>query len=630
MRPRPQRRCAGQRSRPGKDCSAHCPSLPFLAAWAISLVYVARHLYTGWYPHDEGSLAQSAERVLDGQLPHRDFDDIYTGGLDYAHGVALEAFGHELSSMRLVLFAVFVAWVPALYAIARRFTPPFEAAALVLLCVVWSVPNYTASMPSWYNLFFATFALAAVYRYLETRRPPYLVLAGLACGLSVIVKITGVYALVAIVLALLLAEQEEAPSSESGPRLGWYGGVLVAGLGVVVIGLVGVLARRLAPSEALDFLLPGAALCAFLGWNELRCRRGAAAPRFARAGRLLVPVLAGASLPIAVYLVPYALTGSLDELASGVLLEPTARLQFATVAALPLQTFRDALIPVVPVAVAVALTWRRGPAIVAAALTLVLLPWLVAVDTEVTLDDVLTSVRWAARLFVPVAVVVLAARWRAGSQAVVLRVEMFALLAMAAWTALIQFPFAAPIYFSYTVPFFFLALAAFERWRRSAGQRPLRPVYVAAAVAFLLAVGVFNLNALSVSGRRQAQGQGPAVPRAGALRLPADDRIAYERIVSLVDRHSAPGELVYAGPDAPEVYFLSGRPNPTRFLFEFLAGDVERQQSLARLLRDPRLTVAVVSTQPEFSPTLDDRLRRLLERRLPMSERVGRFEVRWS
>ena len=605
--------------------------LPFVAAWTISVVYLTRNLYTGWFPHDDGSLAQSAERVLDGQLPHRDFDDIYTGGLDYLHGLAFEVFGYELSSMRLVLFAFFVAWVPALYVVARRFTSPLAASALVLLCVVWSVPNYTASMPSWYNLFFATFALAALLEYLETRRRTYLALAGLACGLSVVIKVTGVYALVAIVLALLLVEQEEASSTESGPRFGRYGVALLAGLAIVVAGLVAVLARRLGPGEALDFLLPGAALCAFLGWNEAARRRGGAGSRFARAGRLLLPFLAGAFLPVAIYALPYAFTGSLGELAAGVLLEPTTRLEFASIPAPSLWTVQDALVPVIPVAVALALTWRRGPATVALALALVLLPWLVAVDPEVTRDHVLMAVRWAARLFVPAAVVVLAARWRAGAQPPELKIKVFALLAVAGWTALIQFPFSAPIYFAYAVPFFFLALAAFERWRVSVGRRPLRPAVVVPITAFLLAVGVFDLNAYSFSGQKWVHGvRAPTLPRAGDLRLPSADRIAYQRIVALIDSHSTPGDLLYAGPDAPEVYFLSRRPNRTRFLFEFLAGNTQRNRELATLLRDPKLTVAVVNTQPEFSPSLDDSLKRLLERRFPASERVGRFEVRWS
>ena len=603
---------------------------PPAAAWAISVVYLTRNLYTGWVPHDDGSLAQMAERVLDGQLPHRDFDDIYTGGLNYAHGLAFELFGHELSSMRLVLLAFFVVWVPALYAIARRFASPVAAAGLVLLCVVWSVPNYTASMPSWYNLFFATFALLALIRYLETRRLPYLAVAGVACGLSIVVKVTGVYALVAIALALLLVEQEEAPSTEAGPRLGAYGVALLTALALLAGALVSTISRRLGEGEVLDFILPGTALCAFLAWNEVSRRRGAAGPRFARAGRLLVPVLAGACLPIAVYVLPYAVTGSLDDLVTGVLVEPTARLEFAARGTPLPGTIVDALIPVLPAAAVAMLTWRRGTATMVIGLTLVLLPWLVAVDSVVARDHVFLTVRWAARLLVPAAVIVLAARGRAGGKPGEPRTLVFSLLAMSAWTALIQFPFAERIYFSYTVPFFFLALVAFDRWRGSTWGRPLRTAFVGPVAVFLLAVGLFNLNLHSFSNPWADVEEGPPVPRAGEVRLTAFDYLEYNRIVALVDEHSEEGSKLYAGPDAPEVYFLSGRPNPTRILFEFLVEEVERERTLAALLRDPTLTVAVVNTQPGFSPLLDGRLRQVLERRLPQSERVGRFEVRWA
>jgi hypothetical protein len=54
-----------------------------VAVWAISGLYVANGMLRGWVPHDEGRLGQSAERILVGELPHRDFDDPYTGGLSY-------------------------------------------------------------------------------------------------------------------------------------------------------------------------------------------------------------------------------------------------------------------------------------------------------------------------------------------------------------------------------------------------------------------------------------------------------------------------------------------------------------------------------------------------------------------
>ena len=40
---------------------------------------------------------------------------------------------------------------------AARFVPPISAALVTAVAVAWSVPNYFASMPSYYNLFLATF-----------------------------------------------------------------------------------------------------------------------------------------------------------------------------------------------------------------------------------------------------------------------------------------------------------------------------------------------------------------------------------------------------------------------------------------------------------------------------------------
>ena len=88
---------------------------------AISAAYVGWHLFRGWIPHDDGALGQSAERLLNGELPHRDFDDIYTGGLSYLNAAAFELFGTSFASLRLPLYAAFLIWVPALYYIASRF-----------------------------------------------------------------------------------------------------------------------------------------------------------------------------------------------------------------------------------------------------------------------------------------------------------------------------------------------------------------------------------------------------------------------------------------------------------------------------------------------------------------------------
>jgi len=143
-----------------------------LVVWGISAIYSLHFIDRGWVPHDEGALAHSAERVLAGELPHRDFDEVYTGGLTYLHALAFQTLGTNLLSARFVLFFFFLTWVPALYYIASRFASPLPAGGAVLLAVTWSLPNYFAAIPSWYNLFFATFGMAVTEALDEKRLAP--------------------------------------------------------------------------------------------------------------------------------------------------------------------------------------------------------------------------------------------------------------------------------------------------------------------------------------------------------------------------------------------------------------------------------------------------------------------------
>ena len=71
------------------------------AVLAVAGLYVGVHIGRGWVPADDGTLSQSALRVLHGQLPHRDFGEIYTGGLSFIHALAFRAFGVNLMSLRI-------------------------------------------------------------------------------------------------------------------------------------------------------------------------------------------------------------------------------------------------------------------------------------------------------------------------------------------------------------------------------------------------------------------------------------------------------------------------------------------------------------------------------------------------
>jgi hypothetical protein len=101
----------------------------FATVLLLSALYAGKGLKRGWFPWDEGILAQSAEAVLHGELPHRDYLEIYTGGLSYLNAAAFRLFGTNLASMRYMLFLFFLLWVPAFYYAVLRFVSMSVAGA---------------------------------------------------------------------------------------------------------------------------------------------------------------------------------------------------------------------------------------------------------------------------------------------------------------------------------------------------------------------------------------------------------------------------------------------------------------------------------------------------------------------
>jgi hypothetical protein len=118
------------------------------------------------------------------------------------------------------------------------------------------------------------------------------------------------------------------------------------------------------------------------------------------------------------------------------------------------------------------------------------------------------------------------------------------------------------------------------------------------------------------------------LPR-GGLRVPDQDKQVYEEVVRVLQQHAG-GGTIYAGPDCPEIYFLSGFPNPTRAFFDFLTPDPMDERSMATLLSDGSIRAAVVNLAPLFSPRLEPGVLRLLEERFPSSRQIGRFVVRFK
>ena len=103
--------------------------------WVISGIYERTHLMHGWVPHDEGQFAQSADRILRREVPHRDYLETYTGGLTYLNAFAFRLFGESFATTRLVLFIFFLSWISVIYWIASQLAPDWIAGGITFLAI---------------------------------------------------------------------------------------------------------------------------------------------------------------------------------------------------------------------------------------------------------------------------------------------------------------------------------------------------------------------------------------------------------------------------------------------------------------------------------------------------------------
>jgi hypothetical protein len=169
------------------------PSLAILVIGAgIALFAVWQNLLLECVPHDEGLLGQSALRVMHGELPHRDFDDPYTGLLNLIHIAAFKIWGVQASSLRYFHLGVF----SIVLSLFTWYVRPLLSLRGTILAIwsftAWSILIYPASMPSWYVSYLVFFAELLILK--SNRKDFFLIcIAGVLFGLATLIKINSIF-----------------------------------------------------------------------------------------------------------------------------------------------------------------------------------------------------------------------------------------------------------------------------------------------------------------------------------------------------------------------------------------------------------------------------------------------------
>lgn len=595
-----------------------------LASLALAVLGGALSVWTildrGWVPFDEGTIAQAAERVLHGELSHRDFTDPYSGGLPYWHALAMRAFGPSLMAPRYGLFLAFLLWLPAVWWLARRAVGHRKAAVVTIVAAWWSLPVYPAAMPTWYLLFIGAWIVCALERWHATSRVRWLAAVGVLCGVAVAVKQTGLYLMAGALLGLLFIDQEDArlrrPEGAPAGRTDVVVLLLLALLGALVLKLMW---GWIKSGELLHLVLPIAGLLALAALRESRLT-DARARRWRGLLQAAGVVVLAAAVPLALFLLPYARSGSLGTLYADAVGGGVARISALHWSMRPATTLLLSAWPVYVVLLIEAFA-RGRTALRAAALILgVLLLYL-----SVRSGEGYRRLWFFATSVLPIAtaaVVVAGHRaWRARST---IDPILLVLAGVTAFHALNQFPYAAPNYFAYVAPLAILTAAAAASHFGALARLNTAALLLAGFAAFLRLGSVHNVGFYPAWWDYAHR---LAVPRGGLL-VTTYDSGRYTRLLELVERHRAQG-TVYAGPELPEVYFLSGTRSPGRDSYSLFARDVRDSTELPGAFDAAAANVIVIKTRPMFTVPLRDDIYRWLTIRYPQSATMDTLQVRW-
>jgi len=161
----------------------------FLLVLALSFLFLFTPIRIGYNIYDEGIVVYGANRVLDGEIPYRDFWTMYAPGQFYMVALLYRIFGTGLFPVRVYSAVINLLIAVLAYLIVRRFTERKIALLAFIFTALWMGGwgmFYGSPTPA--GTFWSLFSILFIVDFLCKRRERSLIIAGLITGITAVFR----------------------------------------------------------------------------------------------------------------------------------------------------------------------------------------------------------------------------------------------------------------------------------------------------------------------------------------------------------------------------------------------------------------------------------------------------------
>lgn len=146
-------------------------------------------LFRGAVTNDEGYILHSSERMVQGQMPYRDFHFVYTPLSLFVTDGIFRIFGSSIFSSRIIVLLTYLFSTLLLYKVVMLSTKnKLYATIAVFIFVAWGPTHINFSWPVVFAILTGILTCYLLMKFIETRKNVYLFYAGFACFLVFLAK----------------------------------------------------------------------------------------------------------------------------------------------------------------------------------------------------------------------------------------------------------------------------------------------------------------------------------------------------------------------------------------------------------------------------------------------------------